>query len=377
MTAFYHRVVDCLLPKLRLLAAIDLQLEEHGRACVVAQGNGKGTVAWPYIAALTLGPDVRFHEGNASATSTAGILQRIECWQKPACLIRRGASWTCPGQQDLPVSKLFTKELHDYPPSSKHLEGMQQMWNYVRRIAGPAGAGDTHVLLASRGGAGRGFPPGGQEQLVNLLQRVVPGPVRVYRGNETLVQMLALFARASTFVGVHGAAFANIAFTPQRICVHELTVASLKGSHELVEFSTARYMTTWSPHIAHFHHVASLEAMLAVNNASSLLQRRPPLFMEPWTHRTEIAIRSVMAIFPLEPLLLAALERRAAACEMTWVSKGYAQVEGRIVFADAQRQGILQSQARGVSQNPVRRGVDFLELKGDPFSSAAASQGNL
>ena len=149
---------------------------------------------------------------------------------------------------DLPCTKTkpcaqtcsrFLPHAHDpprayYPPNDVYKMVHEHVRNLISRpptVMEPSvryavqrpSAGRYLILIVRRQG-GRRFFPGAETRLGQRLHKLTGLATRLYWGNESVAATLRLFAGgAAAVVGYHGAGLANVVFSPQPLCVIELS----------------------------------------------------------------------------------------------------------------------------------------------------------
>ena len=312
-TQHFHRINDCLLSMIAMLSEVN-RSGPAGSVCIVVQSS----VAWPFLPPLLAGMD--------AANGTVGNLRSVH-WSSglERCRNASGSS----GNLIARAQPSF-RRVRRYPPT--HMSGMRTMWDLVRsRLEEASGSQRAHILVAIRTGTRDAVA-----MLATLKeamrQRGVRRAVRFYFGNETQLETLHLFGAASSLIHVHGAAFANAAFIPDRSCVHEITTFATLNSTEVIWRSNGFYVTAWSPLIRLALHYVPLAELLRSNNRS--FDKTASREQDRWDrlHSTNDRLIKGFAHFPIAGKVLHRLGRAVLACDAVWCVEGRDAAPGTVRF---------------------------------------------
>ena len=96
-------------------------------------------------------------------------------------------------------------------------------WRSVRNLIGADAMGGKRYIVFIRRVFAKKRDIENWSEVLEALQRL--GPVRMYYGNESFVQTIALFYNSIAIVGMHGAGLKNTLFSPHG-CVVEFTLST-------------------------------------------------------------------------------------------------------------------------------------------------------
>ena len=254
----YHNIVDCLLPQIDSIRLIDALAAEDSSypLCVLGSlksyarfvptligvshetmqlenGNLRWSIQRPWHPHLQPG-----YHGVISGTTNVTFLNEHRhrpCLDVPEITVQ--ATKNPPAAPPLlhQISSLHDMVRRSYGHwcTKTHRQGASgHEANASRQAVAclPSAEGHRHVLLIQRAET-RQFRSPDFERLHQALAGASSRQVRIYHGNESDRETVALFAAAAFSVGWHGAAMANLAFTPHRLCSVELsTFVDLNGS---------------------------------------------------------------------------------------------------------------------------------------------------
>ena len=223
-TAFYHSLVDCIIPSVTFwrhfarwaryaeLAATALLVipAEHEQWVQLLLSIGGKLPCRSYVVRQW-----HSHNGTCIRVADDAVVRffgrTTRAWEQQLALMS-------PSQQEVHKRTMLT--------FSELLQNAQTLrsWALIAARVQPDAMHHFPTLLFIRRAKTRRLSSASQETIERELANRRPHLGRsVYYGNESLPDTIRLFASASVVLGVHGAAFANMLFCPPGAIVAELT----------------------------------------------------------------------------------------------------------------------------------------------------------
>jgi hypothetical protein len=214
----FHRIVDCLLPLLPVLAAgvnatsKAASAEGGGLVCLSDLPRSWGLDA--FIAAL--------HPASRHKLR----LIESDLFSRNASCSKLLRNQTAAGRA-APLLRLFSRTPAASVTHLLRADVLQAVESAsLQQVAGHTLFISRHVHAVGHAkiSAHRGMPIRNEEMMKAHLGHALKLPVLTYAGDESALQTVALFSRAVAIVGIHGAGLVNAVFATAPTCVVEITL---------------------------------------------------------------------------------------------------------------------------------------------------------
>lgn len=309
--AFFHRIVNCLLPFYGLIEQVRW---EPGRRCAVTwftYHRHADPNLLPFIELLAPDAELKFIDENAECSSNL-YLTTVEPSYKQGFNKRFVEEFA----NDDHVAATYKIDLQS---NARVLQ--RDSLKYQSQLG--LGGTPTGVLLLRKSGTSpagepvrttREFDTFSENALREGLNAVLPRPLVNYYGSESVADTIRMFVLANLIAGYHGAGIANAMFTSRPACV--LEVSTFKDLKSKKPWRTNADLIKVSPNLAEWEtYKLPLKQLLDANHLSW------QSLASPSTDAVDVVDESIKDL-PLVSLTSGDVEHMAG-----WVSRCLERVE--------------------------------------------------
>lgn len=232
--AYYHKLVDCMVPSMTTLHEA-LKPDTGARVAIIP-------------ARLSEIYDVIF-AGGPSVQRIAEDSRTAACY-----LLATNQSLVSNSGRTAPSAEARTAF---YETMQRGLENLSHVDDGLLDFKQAPSSGAT-VTVLQRHGRGRAFA--NMEGIVAALRSAFPTfHVQVFHGNETAAQTMAVFSQSKVVVGYHGAGLANVLFSPPGTVVLEYT--SLADVDSTALWRSNANLTRLHPNLTWIQHAVDIDRL--------------------------------------------------------------------------------------------------------------------
>ena len=254
--AYYHKLVDCMVPSLLTLHKA-LQSRDSAKVAIIPDHLADFyDVIIPHSSSIER---MQHHTRSTAcyivASDTAVVNREAESMKLPDLWreVHASQAWSA-FQQSMHRGLARSEAGGTYPRAARHRHSSSAA---IHGHLPPIGSAGT-ITFVQRHGRSRVFANAGD--ILAALHAAFPDwHVQIFHGNETVVQTMAMFAQSNVVIGYHGAGLANALFSPAGTIVLEFT--TMKDVDSIALWRTNAVIGKVHPNLTWIQHAVDLDRL--------------------------------------------------------------------------------------------------------------------